>query len=313
MRGVILRLCLLAVGVLFFSVSSHAEVVPLFESEAEPVRPEGWDEWVNRAASFHVWQNDSVFRDHYVRTLPDGSGVTALCVPAAIGNALLREYSRVEPRVSGLRIPGLIENGSKVETTETLRGIGERCGIGGLKGIFEPWTTAQCIRDIFFESGYSHSRVKLIRNYDSREESPGIVYEERAPTLRDVVEAVREGYQVIASIAFLKRDSTRSKWTKVSGHSVNIVGYGRADSRQSQRITIYIQNPTRQYDVDHLNPVFDEVTLTEHPELHAEGLNYSNLKLEGPPESLISLPGLTPVLAGLILLNADPASLQGIK
>lgn len=177
----------------FFGSDAHAAVLPLLEGEAEISRPGGTVEWMNRASSFYVWQNDPELEDLYVRFSPNGNGATALCVPAAIGNALLHEYSRANPRASRLRLPGLSPDGSEINTATLVRTLGERCGEGGVRGYFEPWKSIQCIHQLMRESGYGRSKVRLIRDYGERTPAPGMLYERRAPKLRDLENGLRAG------------------------------------------------------------------------------------------------------------------------
>jgi hypothetical protein len=267
-------------------------------------------EWINRASSFYVWQNDPSLSDLFVRYSSDGSGATDLCVPSAIGNALLQEYSRVSPQARSLRVPGLTPDGASVDTSVLIRELGYRCGDGGLRGTFEPWSSAMCIRQIFRDSGYFESTVRLIRSYGKRIPEPGLEYLNRAPTLRDLVLAIREGYQVIASFAHMKWNGRESRWVKTSGHSLNVVGFGRNSEDPNSSMILYVQNPTNVYSMDLTHPIFDEITLKVRDDLAVLPATYSNIEAKGGGRIKLNYPGRTTFLSGLILLNANPASLH---
>ncbi len=310
MCAVIVLLRSLLVAFLVSGPSAHAAIVPLFTKEMHLVQPPGLREWINRAASFHVWQNDDALRDLYAGTDRQGSVATGFCVPSAIGNALLREFSRTNPRASRLQVPGLIGKGA-VDTAVLVRELGERCGIGGLMGSFEPSKSSECMLDLMSESGYPRATVRLIRNYGSREPMDGMLYEERAPDLEDLVSSVRAGYQAILSLSFLRWSESEGVWKKMAGHSVNVVGYGKPERGGDSKLKLYIQNPTRNYHSDFKTPVFDEISLRANPDLDTGNLKYSNIEVEGAPETLIQKKGMITVVSGLILINANPASLQG--
>ena len=273
-------------------------------------RPDELVEWINRASSFYVWQNDPSLSDLFVRYSSDGSGATDLCVPSAIGNALLREYSRVAPQARSLRIPGLTPDGASVDTSVLIRELGYRCGDGGLRGSFEPWGSAMCIRQIFRDSGYFESTVKLIRSYGKRLPEPGLEYFNRAPTLQDLVVAIREGYQVIASFAHMKWNGREARWVKTSGHSVNVVGFGRNSENPDSSMILYVQNPTNVYRMDFTHPIFDEISLKVRDDLAVQPAAYSSIEAKGGGRIKLNHPGRTTFLSGLILLNANPASLH---
>ena len=300
----------IVIFLLQFGSSANSAVLPLFSPEVPATRPDDLVEWINRASSFYVWQNDPSLSDLFVRYSSDGSGATDLCVPSAIGNALLREYSRVDPQARSLRVPGLTPDGASVDTSALIRELGTRCGDGGLRGTFEPWGSAMCIRQIFRESGYFESTVRLIRSYGERVPVPGLEYLNRAPTLQDLARAIREGYQVIASFAHMKWNIREARWVKTSGHSVNVVGFGRKSDWANSSMILYVQNPTNVYKTDFIHPIFDEITLKVRDDLTILPAAYSNIEAKGGGRIKLNYPGKTTFLSGLILLNANPSSLQ---
>jgi len=284
--------------------SAHAELLPLFHAETSLASPGGAKEWINRARSFYVWQNERGLRDYYVKRFSDGSGITRLCVPSTVGNAFLNEYSRPQNPASNLKLPGLSVDGRSVESSDLVEGLAKRCGGETQGGGFEPIRTVDCIKSIYEQSGYSNSRVILIRDYGTQTPAPGVEYIERAPSLDDLQEALREGYQVIASIAFMQWNSATGAWTKVSSHAVNVVGYNRMRSDGYSSMNLYIQNPSRRYDVNFKDPIFDEIRLEDQGGRITRPGDYSSIEVTGSDESLVTVPGARTFLAGLILLKA---------
>ncbi|MBU6153474.1 MAG: hypothetical protein KGP28_04150 [Bdellovibrionales bacterium] len=285
-------------------------VLPIFSQEKQLVRPEGFTMWINRASSIYVSQNDPALKDFFVKFNADGNGASNLCVPAAIGNALIHEYSRTSPRASALKFPGLSPDGQSVDTSILVRELASRCSYEESKNTFDPWSSVMCIIRLLRESGYRDSSVKLIREDVDSTVEPGVVYLDKKPTLQDLVSAIQKGYQVLASFAHMKWDELKKQWVKTSGHSVGVMGFGKKIDSDDSSLVLYVQNPTGAYEMNLVDPVFDQIDLKVRDDLGVFPQKYSNIEAKGGGRIKLNYPNRTAFLAGLILFNADPESLQ---
>lgn len=253
----------------------------------------------HRATPAYVWQNDP----EAMKALNLSGNTTNFCVPAAIATALINQYAYESPGASRLPLKGLVREGEQesIRTHELLIDVARRCGSDPVEGTtFDK--AVSCAAAIYREAGYAQAKVRIIRAASYPLAGPGVEHDNRLATLDDVQLALAQGYQVIGSIAMIRRDESTGTWSKVTSHSLNFVGL-QPGSRPGVS-QLYVTNPTRAYRVDGTSPVFDIATLATVDAAIAATLpaQYSPLSVEG---RLLTRPNSLTVLAGLLLLKAE--------
>ncbi len=288
------------IQIIFYQVSSpvQARILPLFSDEVPAGIHSGFEQGVNQATSIYVWQNDPDLSE-----FSEGrNGVTRLCLPSAISNALLYQFAKRNPKASQLQIPGILPDLKHIDSGALVKSFAKKC-VAPDQVSYESWKAVQCIHDFYEESGYLNSSVKLIRNYGDRIPGSGITYENREPRIEDLHHAIAEGYQVIASIAFMSW--TGVAWKKVASHAVNVVGYARNQTDENQKLLIYVQNPSREYPMNFHDAIFDSAMLQVNSDLAVMPGPYSNIEIQGSDRSLLNIKGNKTFLAGLIMIKPD--------
>jgi hypothetical protein len=272
-----------ALVVLFIGVpSSWGALIPLKSS---------WTPAPNKAPPYYVWQNDPGLTEYLT-----AGGVTGLCVPAAISNALIYEYAFKANPASRLKLPGLItdENGESVDSNAMLRYFAKACNYTKAHGT--PLIDgAKCIAQFYLDSGYTHGEVRMIRK-NVFDDSRLVALENRVPTIQDIQKGLDQGYEVLASVVMMAFNTQTQRWVKTGSHSFNV--YGIVDHQ------LVISNPTRAYRMNFIDPVFDlgayddsgnlPTSITPDP--------YSSIQLHG---RLIDRDGSTTFLAGVTLIKPE--------
>lgn len=212
-----------------------------------------WLPGPNQAPPFYIWQNDPGLTE-YLKP----NGTTQLCLPASISNALLYQYAFKENRASHLKIPGIVSNPTNglpaVDSNAMVRYFTQACHSDSAGNTPIP-DSANCIAQFYRESGYQNFNVRMIRNGVAGLD-PSVVYEDRTPTLDDIQNALNQSYEIIASVVMMKTNSDGTS-IKVGSHSFNIYGLTSEG--------IIVSNPTRAYDVNFIDPVFDVVSFKNDP------------------------------------------------
>ncbi len=298
-RGALLvQIIIIHAFFILISVPVQARIIPLFSDEVPAAIHSNFEQGVNQASSIYVWQNDPDLSAY-----SEGrTGITRLCLPSAISNALVYQFAKRSPRASQLQIPGIMPDQKHIDTGALVKYFAKKC-VAQDHVTYDAWRATQCIHDFYEESGYQNSSVKLIRNYGDLTPGPGIGYENRQPTIEDLYGAISAGYQVIASIAFMSWNGVT--WKKVASHAVNVVGYARNPSDENQKLLIYVQNPSREYEMNFHDAIFDSATLQVNPDLAVMPGQYSNIEVQGSDRSLLNIKGNKTFLAGLILIKPD--------
>ncbi len=277
----------------------HAELIPLFHAELpERVFP-GYETSVNHSPSFYVWQNDPGFTEYLHH------GLTGLCIPSSISNMLLYQYARQAPRLDKLLLEGLSEDRKSVETTALVRGFMHRCGFDKNPNTIDFFSAASCLSQLYRDSGYPHQSVRLIRKMDDVGPAAGFEMESRAPTIEDLKTALQEGDDVVAAVAFMAWHPELNQWVKQSSHAINIFGYSMNESESNQKITVYLSNPTRHYQMDGQTPLFDVATFEWNRSLSVNPEPYSPIEIKSLKGSLLSYGDRTTFLAGLLIVKHE--------
>lgn len=289
---------------MLFSINTYALVVPLFQEQNAARTLPGYDESINHSPAFYVWQNDPGLSSYFTKTFPDGSGVTDLCIPSTLSNILLYQYSQRTPLVSSLKLSGVSSDGKTIDTALLVKGFLEKCDLTNTTKI-NPLSAAQCVASYYQEAGLSNAKVKVIRNLGTQPVVSGVEYENRAPTIADVHQALKDGYEVSAAIAFMKWDPILKKWIKTSSHAINLFGYSYLNSDEDQKITVYLSNPTRAYNTNYKDPIFEIANLKVNASLEVLPTPYSNVEIETVQGRLLNFEGKSTFLAGLILTKPN--------
>jgi hypothetical protein len=264
--------------------SASAALIPLTST---------WTPAPNKAPPYYIWQNDPQLTEYL-----NQNGVTGLCVPAAISNAVLYEFAFKAKRATGLKIPGIMTDGATgnalVDSNAMIRYFARTCGYQNGVGT-SLVAGAECIAQFYQDSGYPDAQVKMIRkNVPSN--ANDVEFIDRLPTTDDIAQALEQKYEVIASVVTMNYDVERARWIKVGSHSFNIYGI------QGQTLTV--SNPTRAYRMNFIDPVFDTITFDSAS--FGSGVSspdsYSSIRLVG---RLIGHTGATTFLAGLTLIRPE--------
>lgn len=294
---------LITLSVLFFNVS-QASVIRLDEIQNPATTLPGFDESINQSPAFYIWQNDPGLSKYYVKTFPDGSGVTNLCIPSAISDMLLYQFTKKTQSASNLILPGISADHKNIDGSLLVEGLLSKCSIVDTNNIDAFMATA-CLKKFYDEAGYTNSKVKLIRNMGENSNTGTVEYSNRAPTIADIHQAMKDGYEVSAAIAFMKWDPILKKWTKTGSHAVNVFGYSSNNADSDEKIVLYVSNPTRAYTMDFKEPIFDIASLEVNHSLEAMPEPYSNIEIKTIKGRLLNFEGKSTFLAGLILTKPN--------
>jgi hypothetical protein len=259
----------------------------------------GFQEQSNRSTPFYLWQNDPAL----IRASnAEATGVTPFCIPATLTNLLAR--ARVlHPESSGkIPLQGLSDDGTRLEGSAAVLGFMGSCGIAPSSPI-DPLHAADCVRQHLLRGGLSGERVRLIRRLGARESSPGLRYEDRAPALADLIEAVHSGDEVALTLAFMVWDGNQKIWKKSGSHMVNVTGFARNPGEDS--LLLHISNPTRKYRMDGSNPVYDTIRVSPAPPSVPLPAPYSSLQITTVQGRLIEFEGKTTFVGGLIRVRTQ--------
>ena len=297
--------CLFIHLVSFFTLSSHASSIPLFEKQNPSLILPGYDESVNHSPAFYIWQNDPGLSEFYSKTFPDGSGTTDLCIPSSLSNILLYEYSQKKPFITNLKLPGISEDQKYIDGSKLVKGFLSNCDLTKTENI-TPLSASSCLLKFYHEAGYQNAKVKLIRNFGPVESNDGVEYIDRIPTIADLHQALKDGYEVSAAIAFMKWDAPSKTWIKTGSHAFNVFGYSANTADQDQKIIIYLSNPTRNYAVNFKDPISEIASLEVNSTLESMPSPYSNIEVKQISGRLLNFEGKTTFLAGLILAKPIP-------
>jgi hypothetical protein len=282
--------------VLILTSAVSAEEVNL-RSAAHPAAPlPGFSEQVNRSTPFYLWQNDPL--------LIAGSGspvgsaaVTGFCIPSTLTNLLARARVLNPDSAGNIPLNGLSSDGSKLEGAEAILGFMRDCEIDPSAPV-DPLAASECTLRFLRAGGLSGERVHLIRRLGAHVPAPGLRYEDRPPTLTDILAAVRSGDETALTLAFMTWDPTLKAWKKSGSHMVNVTGY--AYNPGENRILLHISNPTRRYRLDGVTPVFDTLQITPQDPGLPEPQPYAPLRATTVSGRLIEFDGKTTFVGGLI-------------
>lgn len=272
---------------------ASAEEVSLRLPERPAEALAGFAEQSNRSLPFYLWQNDPLL----IRASGTSGSVTPFCIPATLTHLLARARVLSPNTAGSIPLAGLSKDARTLEGSEAILGFMRTCGIS-LTAPIDPQDAAECATHFLSAGGLKGDRVHLIRRLGKRDPAPGLRYEDRAPSLSDIIDAVRAGDEVALTLAFMVWDESLKGWKKSGSHMVNVTGY--ALNPVENRILLHISNPTRRYRMDGSTPVFDTIQITpQDPSLPEPGL-YSPLRVTTVSGKLIEFEGKTTFVGGLI-------------
>jgi hypothetical protein len=287
---------------LLSSAPIRAEEVALSKAGTFATPLLGYKEESNRSTPFYLWQYDPLLMTG--SGSPVGStGVTGLCIPATLTNLLARARVLAADSAGGIPLDGLSSDGKKLEGSKAILGFMRDCEIDPSAPI-DPLAGAECVSRFLNAGGLTGERVNLIRRLGARTRFPGLRYEDRAPTLSDILNAVRSEDEVALTLAFMTWDPNLRVWKKSGSHMVNVTGY--AYNPGDHRILLHISNPTRRYRLDGATPVFDTIQITPQDPATPEPLPYAPLRVTTVSGRLIEFEGKTTFVGGLIRVRISP-------
>jgi hypothetical protein len=280
----------------------RAEQVALSKAATSPPPLLGYKEESNRSTPFYLWQNDPL--------LITGSGgpvgtsaVTGLCIPATLTNLLARARVLAADSAGGIPLDGLSSDGKKLEGSKAILGFMRDCEIDPSAPV-DPFAGSECVSRFLSAGGLTGERVSLIRRLGDRTPSPGLRYEDRPPTLSDILNAVRSGDEVALTLAFMTWNPNSRVWKKSGSHMVNVTGY--AYNPGENRVLLHISNPTRRYPLDGVTPVFDTIQITPQDPAIPDPLPYAPLRVTTVSGRLVEFEGKSTFVGGLIRVRTSP-------
>ena len=282
---------------------AHAEPLTLSSQiQAAPSYP-GYEESLNLAPAFHVWQNDPELSDYFVN-----SSVSDLCIPTTMADLLLYQAVRRPKPLTALTPSLLGITSGQVDGAELVKTLINVCGFTpktkANKAGYISWSYAtSCLQRFYQNVGYKDASIHYIRIDAIQTE--GVVYEKRQPTLTDIRDALKNGSEVIAVISFLAKDPVTSAWKEKSSHSINLFGYASHGDNLTEEMAVAIQNGNRLYNMDFKNPVFDLLRLTVNKEGSLLPDFTSGIEITTLQGRLINFPDQRTFLTGLIIVKPD--------
>jgi hypothetical protein len=278
---------------------SVAEEVHFRHSLRPPLPLPGFTEGANRSTPFYLWQNDPLL----IQESGSSGEVTPLCIPATLTNLLARARVLSPETAGNIPLAGLSSDNQKLEGAQAILGFMRTCGISPTAPI-DPQTASECTLRFLNAGGLTGERVHLIRRLGDRDPAPGIRYENRAPTLSDLIDAARSGDEIALTLAFMVWDGNLQRWKKSGSHMVNVTGY--AHNPGENRILLHISNPTRRYRMDGSTAVFDTLQITPQERDHPEPAPYAPLRVTTVSGRLIEFEGKSTFVGGLIRVRISP-------
>lgn len=233
--------------------------------------------WKNFAPPFATDQAHEGLSD-----LLDVNGDSMLCFPASLTTALVKQYSFQDSPLSSLKLPGISAGKNEVDLNEIVRDLIVRCKTDTNEGTYMS-DGANCLRDVYKESGIENPDIKLIRTFKSDIETPDIPNIVKKVEIQDVISSIDNGYEVIGFIKWSEPNPEADSWEGRGGHFVNIFGYAR-QIPWKDLVVLYISNPIRGYPNTSYYQVYDSVLAQVIPEerpLSVPGY-MGDIVLEGP-------------------------------
>jgi hypothetical protein len=213
------------------------------------------------APQTYLWQNDPRVLNAYGL-----NSVSPFCLPAAIGTGILMQWfgpgmDRLHrptganySKLSGIEIkPDRIQ----IDAPRVLLNWNERCGANKDQGA-QVVNGPGCIADFYREMGLTQFDIKLYRYFGEVMELGSAKHLPRHPTPEDMIRDLREGYAVVASIAFAKTNPETGLLTRYNAHAVLVLGLAEISKDE---YLVWVTNPTRQYRAELGEKNLDEVRL----------------------------------------------------
>lgn len=286
---------------------SEAEPLNVFSASLPAPTLPGYQASSNLAPAFHVWQNDPELAEYYVQQFADGTGITNLCVPSSLADLLLYQRSQRKPMLEHLIVPGM-DNLAAVNGAAVVKAIISSCGLtppvrGALDRSINWSNGADCLDKIYKDSGYAHSEIHYIRQ--SLAAAKQVNKDGRYPTLFDISDALKQGFEVVAVLSFQAQDPVTGLWKETSAHAVNVFGFSSNKATQDQSLVVYLQNSNRLYPMDFTHPVFDVALFTQNTGLSPVPEKSSSIEISTLQGRLLNFQGKRTFLSGLVLIKAS--------
>jgi hypothetical protein len=212
---------------------------------------EVFDESVIFAPNFAVNQNDPALSDLF------NNGVSNLCFPTALTEALIDLYGYHTPQFNGLQLAGLSGDGRTITPNALIRELAANCKTDRANGT-DSLDAIQCVVSLLSQSGYGLGGTQLISPFNNDKSLPIV---SREVKISDIRAALKAGSPVILEAAWFAYDPTSKTWTRDSGHYISVYGYDYDRSWGENQIQVKVINPETDYGSSRQSALWDTITI----------------------------------------------------
>lgn len=243
-----------------------------------------FDESVIFSPNFGINQNDNELRDLFSQ-----SGVSNLCFPTALAEALTYMFAYHQPPLSALNLAGLSANRQTLDPNTLIRQLASLCRTVSNSGT-DSLDAIKCVASMLSQSGYDPNLAQMISPFNQPDPSLPIV--SREVTISDIRTALRSGSPVILEVGWFKFDPETKTWIRDNGHYVGIYGYDYDLSWGENQIQLKVINPESIYPSTRQASLWDTITLErvspqpgitypEHRPFFVSGMGFGGLTKRG--------------------------------
>ena len=257
---------------------------------------ERFDESVNHAPPFQIYQNDTQLRE-----LLPAKGGSSLCWPSSVAHRMYYFQKYRHPALSNFSLP---TTSGRLDLAEAVKIFVRLCHTSTSGGTPQS-AKIPCIIRYFQENGYHPIAFAVGKSATGVAASTGAHNELRPVQISDLRKYIALDYGVILHVGWLKFDPRRKSWVESGSHSLNAYGYDYDKKWGDERIILKVSNPAINYSARAESVFFDAITVSA---LNREpGIAYPpmvSLSISGPG---FDKPGRLAVINDLFVFSPDHA------
>jgi hypothetical protein len=226
---------------------SRAAFPPALEEQTSGslTGPELYDESINFAPPFSVWQIDPKLGDLF-----GSHGQSELCWPTSFAHRMA--YDKIWRQPPFTRIM-LVADPRTDDYTQQVRHFADECRTDPDGGT--PLVKAiPCLHRVFNEMGFANHDVLVIGR-------GGTGPNHRALTIDDIRTYAKQDVGVILTLGIYTYDSVAKKWVYAGGHYINLYGYDYNVNWGQENIILKVANPAVDYSGRDLMHRWDSISM----------------------------------------------------